>query len=110
MRIYAVYLPILRSDQESSVPSAMKRLSDLRVSFFWDGEGDLGQSYARVLKLPEGQPAWDVYFAFNRGVEWKNEPPAPDYWMHQLRGQPPDRLLDGEKFAAETNKLLQIKR
>jgi len=110
MHIYAVYLPILRGDQESSVPSAMKRLPDERVSYFWDGKGDLAQSYARVLKLPKGQPAWDVYFAFNRSVEWKNESPAPDYWMHQLQGQPPERFLDGKKFAEETNKLLQIKR
>lgn len=110
MRIYVVYLPILRGDQESSVPAAMKRLPDERVTFFWDGKGDLGQSYARILKLPEGQPAWDVYFAFNRGVEWKDESPAPDYWMHQLHGQPPERFLNGEKFAEETNKLLKIKK
>src|SRR5215213_6245170 len=99
VRIYSVYLPILRSDHESSVPSAIKKLPDGRVSFFWDGKGDLAQSFARVLQLPEGQPAWDVYMVFNRGVEWKSEPPAPDYWMHQLGGQPPERRLDGIKFA-----------
>jgi len=87
----------------------MKRLPDERVSYFWDGNGELAQSYARILKLPEGQPAWDVYFAFNRGVEWKNGPPSPGYWMHQLHGQPPERFLKGEKLAEETNKLLQTK-
>lgn len=80
------------------------------MSYFWDGKGQLAQSYARILKLPQGQPAWDVYFAFNRGAEWKNDPPIPDYWMHQLRGQPPELLLKGERFAQETNKLLQTKR
>lgn len=107
MRIYAVYLPILRSDQENTVPNAMTRLPDERVSFFWDGKGDLAQSYARVLKLPAGQPAWDVYLAFNREIEWKNDSPAPDYWMHQLRGQKPERFLNGEKLAEEMNKLLK---
>jgi hypothetical protein len=88
----------------------MKRLPDERVSYFWNGPGDLAQTYARILKLPEGQPAWDVYFAFNRGVEWKDEPPVPDYWMHQLHGQAAERFLNGEKFAEETNKLLKIKK
>src|SRR5437868_3664991 len=87
VRVYAVYLPILRGDEESSVPSAMKRLTDSRVSFFWDAQGETAQSYARVLKLPAGQPAWDVYLLFNRDAEWKNDLPAPDYWMHQLGGQ-----------------------
>jgi len=33
-------------------------------------------------------------------------PPAPDYWMHQLGGGAPERRLDGDKFAEETNELL----
>ena len=110
MRIYVVYLPILRADLESTVPAAMTRLPDKRVTFFWDGKGELGQSYARILKLPESQPAWDVYFVFKRGAEWRNESPTPDYWMHQLRGQPSERYLNGEKLTAETNKLLLMKK
>jgi hypothetical protein len=70
VRVYAVYLPILRGDEESTVPSAIKKLSDNRVSFYWDGKGELGQSYAPVLQLRKGQPAWDVYMAFNRDAEW----------------------------------------
>jgi len=88
----------------------MKRLPDKRVSYFWDGMGELGKSYSGVLQLPKGQPAWDVYLAFNRDVEWKNKPPAPNYWMHQLNGQPAERRLNGDRFAAEMNKLLQIKK
>lgn len=109
VRIYAVYLPILRGDEESTVPSATKRLPDNRVSFYWDGKGELAESYAPVLQLRKGQPAWDVYLAFNRDVEWKNDepPPAPDYWMHQLGGVAPERRLDGARFAEETNKLLK---
>lgn len=107
VRVYAVYLPILRGDEEATVPSAIKRLPDTRVSFYWDGKGELGESYAPVLQLREGQPAWDVYMAFNRDAEWKNDPPpAPDYWMHQLGGVAPERRLEGTKFAEETNKLL----
>jgi|SRR5215207_3546522 len=108
VRVYAVYLPILQGDEESTVPLATKRLPDNRVSFYWDGKGELAQSYTPVLQLRKGRPAWDVYLAFNRDAEWKNDsPPAPDYWMHQLGGVVPERRLDGTRFADETNKLLK---
>ncbi|MGI8783780.1 MAG: hypothetical protein ACR2L2_09060 [Acidobacteriota bacterium] len=105
LRVYSVYVPILKADVESSVPAATARLSDERVTFFWDGNGELVEAYARVMKLGAGQPAWDIYFVFDRGIEWKAEPPVPTYWMHQLKLDP-DRRLDGDKLAAEINKLL----
>ncbi len=108
VRVYAVYLPILQTDREGSVPSAMKRLPDKRVSFFWDGKGELAQGYERVLQLPENQPAWDMYLLFNRDGEWKDEPPTPEYWMHQLHLDPA-RRLDGDKLAAEMKRLLEMK-
>jgi hypothetical protein len=111
MRIYAVYLPILGGDQVSNVPSAIKRIPDRRVSYFWDGKGDLGRGYSRVLQLPEGQTAWDVYLVFDRDVEWQNGlPPVPNFWMHQLREVSPDRRLDADRLADEINKLFQTEK
>lgn len=107
LRIYTVYLPILQNDQESSVPSALKSLPDTRVRFYWDEKGILAKDYAPVLQLPEGQPAWDLYLAFPRQAEWKDAPPTPEFWMHQLRSQSLARRLDGTKFAEETKRLLQ---
>jgi hypothetical protein len=59
------------------------------------------------LKLGDDQPAWDVYLAYGRDAEWRNEPPVPAYWMHQLRLDP-ERRLDGDRLAAEITKLLQM--
>ena len=106
VRLYAVYLPILRGDREESVPAAITRPPDSRVSYFWDGSGEMAQAYSRVLRLPEDRPAWDVYLLFGREAEWKSEPPFPDYWMHQLGGLSPERRLNGRQFADETNRLL----
>jgi len=102
-----VYVPILGGDDEASVPSAMKRLPDSRVVFYWDARGDLTKSYSLVLQLGEGRPAWDVYLVFDRTAEWKAEPPVPNYWMHQLRGLPSERRLDGDQLAKEINTLRQ---
>ncbi|MBA3355712.1 MAG: hypothetical protein H0U18_07190 [Pyrinomonadaceae bacterium] len=87
----------------------MKRLPDSQVVFFWDVKGELARSYSPVLKLKAGQPAWDVYMAFDRAAEWKAEPPVPNYWMHQLGGVAPEWRLNGDTLAAEIKKILQTK-
>lgn len=64
--------------------------------------------YQRALKMNE--LAWDVYYVYRRGTEWTEElPPVPDYYMHQLRTLPAERMLDGDKLAEEINKLLEQK-
>ena len=102
-----MYVPILESDNEGSVTTAMKTLPDNRTAFYWDGKGELTKSYSRVLKLGEDRPAWDVYLVFDRTAEWKTDPPVPKSWMHQLRGAPAERRLDGEKLANELRRLLK---
>jgi hypothetical protein len=102
-----VYVPILESDNEASIPSAMKRLPDSRVAFYWDAKGELSKGYSRVLQLSDDRPAWDVYLLFDRTAEWKAEPPIPNSWMHQLSGLSAERRLNGEKLATDLKKLLK---
>ncbi|MFN2516997.1 MAG: hypothetical protein ABR556_12385 [Pyrinomonadaceae bacterium] len=80
------------------------------MSYFWDEKGDMGQSYSRVLQLPAGRTAWDVYLVFDRKVEWKNELPVPNSWMHQLNDVSPERRLDGSRLAGEIKELLRTKK
>ena len=108
LRVYSVYVPILGTDNEASVPSAMKKLPDVRVAFYWDGKGELTKAYSRVLQLGEDRPAWDVYLVFDRAAEWKAEPPVPKYWMHQLRGVSAERRFDGDVLAVEIGKMLAM--
>jgi len=85
----------------------MKRLPDSRVVFYWDAKGEFTKRYSRVLQRGEDRPAWDVYLVFDRTAEWKTEPPAPNSWMHQLRGISAERRLDGDALATELKKLLK---
>ena len=104
--MYVVWVPSLPADNESKVPAATARIPDERASHYWDEKGVLKVAYQRALKMEE--PAWDVYYVYNRDAEWKSElPPVPVYYMHQLRSLPPERMLDGAKLADEMNKLLQ---
>jgi hypothetical protein len=100
-------MPILAKDKEISIQNAMKQIPDSRVSYFWDGEAELANDYSRVLQLPDGQNAWDIYMVFNQDAEWRGgDPPSPHYWMHQLGGLSEEHELDGARLAAETTKLL----
>jgi hypothetical protein len=102
--VYAVWVPILRSDGEKAVPTALKKMADERVKHYWDGKGQLPETFKRVLQI--NQAAWDVYLIYPRDAEWKDEPPMPAYWMHQLN-LAPERTLNGDTLAAETRKQLQ---
>ena len=106
LRVYAVWVPILRTDMRLAVSRATTWLPDERVSHYWDAEGDLVNAYSRILGLPDSRPAWDVYLLFDGNAEWKDQPPAPQGWMHQLPLAPAERRLDGDRLAAEVGKLL----
>ena len=106
LSVYSVWVPIIWSDFERSVPRAAGRLGDRRVSHYWDGQGELVRGYSPVLGLPDEQPAWDVYLLFDRDAQWTDKPPAPPYWMHQL-GIDEERQFDGTKLASKAAKLLK---
>ena len=106
LRVYAVWVPILRTDMRLAVSRATTWLPDERVSHYWDAEGDLAKAYSRILGLPDARPAWDVYLLFDRNAEWTDQPPAPQDWMHQLPREPAERRLDGEALAAKAGTLL----
>lgn len=90
---------------------AMNRLPDGRVIHYWDGKGDLVEAYKSILPTKQEDTgeylkAWDVYLLFPPEAEWKDKPPEPSYWMHQLPLDP-KRAFDGETLATEMKKLLK---
>ena len=108
LRAYIVWLPVLRSSaQEAAARREAGRIPDSRAVRFYDPEAQVGKLYATILHLAPGLPAWDVYLVFGPEVRWKEGPPAPAYWMHQLgRAGPPELLLDGEQLARVVSSLL----
>ncbi len=95
---------MLMTDLERTVPDATKLLPDKRVIHYWDGEKKLGEAYKSVLGID--QTAWDVYLLYPPDAEWKEQPPKPSFWMHQL-GVEEGQKLDGEILASEVKKLLE---
>ena len=106
IKVYVVWIPVLREDERAEAIDAMKLIEDDRVQHFWDEDKSVGLSFGKVVTLPRGRRlAWDVYFAFGPKEEWKEHPPSPQDWMHQLGTD--DRVLDGKKLLPSIEKLLQ---
>ena len=97
LSVHVVWMPVLRSDNAKEGLAAESFIPDERAVHYWDGDNALGKVYGRLLTLPRGrQLAWDIYFVYEPGVEWKDEPPLPTDWMHQLGRD--ERSLDGDKL------------
>jgi hypothetical protein len=107
LAVFAVWMPVLESDNAKEGKSAEHLLSDPRVAHYWDSESSLGKLYGRQLTLPMGrQLAWDIYFVYAPGVRWEDELPTPTAWMHQLGMD--DRHLDGDTLRETILELLPL--
>lgn len=107
LRVYVVWLPILRKDNEGRVPKATTFVPDKRATNYWDGDKKLSRDFAETLDFIEkSKPAWDIYLVYGKDAKWEANAPKPNYWMHQLEDLPKDNQLDATKLAKEIEKYL----
>ncbi|MGH7755930.1 MAG: hypothetical protein ACREM8_06565 [Vulcanimicrobiaceae bacterium] len=100
---YVVWTPELNATL-AATRGASALIDDRRTHHYWDGENVSGVAFERVLQT--GEPAWDVYLAYARGIRWTGDlPPKPTYWMQQLGMRDVPRL-DGATLAERVRALL----
>jgi hypothetical protein len=104
IRAYIVWLPVIRGDDHESAVERSKEFTDQRLIHYWDGDGLTGKAWDEVLKT--GQLAWDVYLLYTPSDSWEKTPPAPTFWMHQLRGIEHAPRLDRSTFELKVRELL----
>lgn len=133
LRVFVVWVPMVRRDAEAAVPAATRAVPDPRAHHFWDGRRELARAYASILRLrydlatfdralifrwmlrvrellrgeSDLQHAWDVYLLFDRQARWDELPPAPHFWQHQLRISPINRR-DGAELEAAVRRQLAV--
>lgn len=84
LRGFVVWLPMLPSDSKDAAGAQAASFVDGRLMQHWDGNRASGNLLAKTLGLKGA--AWDVYLLYAPGVKWTgDQPPAPTFWMHQLR-------------------------
>jgi len=112
LRGFVVWLPMLPSDDAAAARSQAGTFTDTRVVQRWDASRDSGTQFSKILKLKGA--AWDVYLLYEPGVKWTGAtPPAPTFWMHQLRadhGADQRLCLNPAAMTAKVEELLKVKK
>jgi hypothetical protein len=106
--VYAVWEPILKTDDERSSRKAVMLFPDERVKNYWVRTRAVGELFQPPINL-KGGPAWDVYLVYEPGIGWDSDtPPEPTFFMHQLGGRlPDDQRLDGPKLRDVIEKIME---
>jgi hypothetical protein len=100
-----VWIPMLRSDNETAARAASAIFQPQRATLFYDARQAVGWAYARHSfagfvdrarrSIPEGhwlapsfenraddRPQWDLYMLYAPGIRWTDEaPPEPTHWI-----------------------------
>jgi len=103
-----VWIEMLPQDREADVVALTGEMSDPRIRWFHDPKRRAGQAIAASLGAT-GKVAWYVYLFFDADAEWKNQPPAPHGWVHQLGDSwaDPTRLRYGGQLEPELARLFK---
>jgi len=91
VRVFVIWEPVLPTDFGAPSTTTLRRLSDLRVSQYWDKEHLVSRS------LGEQDPSsvvWDYVAVHEPGKVWAAAPPEPAY-SHV----PVVRGIDGTRLA-----------
>ena len=76
MRVFVIWEPVLPSDLFAPSTSTLNRISDARVSQYWDKP--------RVVSRAMGETGddsiiWDIVAVYEPGKLWEQAPPEPSY-------------------------------
>ena len=103
-----VWIEMLSEDRVADVEALAREMTDPRIQWFHDPKRRAGQSIATSLGNPD-KVAWDVYLFFDAHAEWKDHPPMPRQWVHQLDDPwaDPTRRRFGDQLEPELARLLK---
>jgi len=102
--VLVVWIPAIAGDDYGAAVRSLAKIYDDRSRHYWDGSQSLGEAFAPVLEI-RSKMAWDVYLLYGPDAEWKDAPPAPAEWLHQLPGENPDRVLSEDLLERAIAKL-----
>ena len=109
---FVVHVPTMGAKEHHAADS-IPLLNGPRVHHYWEKSGIIGQHYREVMDV--NMYVWDFWAIYGADALWEETlPPKPDYYEHQLgvtsggsSGFPRSRVLNAERFAAETRKYVE---
>ncbi len=108
--LLVIWISMMSGDTCEAAQTAAGKFADKRVKQFYDPRQLAGRAFAKSLGHDD-RVAWDIYLFYPPGAQWRDLPPQPEEFMHQLRDGWADqrRLFEDERLRAkltETMKLL----
>ena len=108
---FVIHVPTLGAKANHAADS-IPLLDGPLIHHYWEETGIIGQHFAEVMGVDFY--VWDFWAIYGPTSQWNGAlPPPPDYFEHQLgvtsgtfRGFPKERVLNAQRFAAETRKHL----
>ena len=99
---------MMDSDVQDAALAATNTMPDARIQFFYDPAQLTGKAVAASLGDSE-EVAWDIYLFYKPGRIWRDLPPSPDTYMHQLVDSWADQshLFQDEELKQELYKAMQ---
>jgi len=109
--ISIVWINRLDGDSEEAANLASEKfVKDNRVNHFFDPEQRVGSAIAENLGVTVEESAWDIYLFYKPGKEWKELPPIPNEYVHQMSQNvwaDPSKFFSGEALEDELCKVME---
>jgi hypothetical protein len=103
-----IWVRVLEADTEQAAQLAASQMADPRLEQFYDPGLRAAREMAAVLD-GSGSYAWDTYLVFPPGLEWREAPPKPSDWVHQLdhaAWAPAERRQIGEALVKAIRRMI----
>ena len=76
MRVFVIWEPVLPSDLFAPSTASLNRISDPRVSQYWDKPRGVSRSMGET---DHDSIVWDIVAVYSPGKLWEQVPPEPAY-------------------------------
>jgi hypothetical protein len=106
--VLVVWIALKEGDTLEAARKAVGKFTDARVRQFFDPKQRAGKAIADCLGYG-GKTAWDFYLFYPPGAEWREIPPGPEVYMHQLRNNWADqnRLFEKDGLRMELTRTMK---
>ncbi|HRK21006.1 MAG TPA: hypothetical protein PLX06_04330 [Fimbriimonadaceae bacterium] len=107
-QFFVVWTSVYGTDNLDMAREGASILRDPRVKNYYEAKPKVVMDFGKLVELPRDAPlAYDVYFLYDGKTEWKNTPPKPHEWWHQVIDGP--KFLDANDLKIGIEKLLKAK-
>ncbi len=103
-----IWIAMMSGDTYATAQKAAEKFKDGRVKQFYDTRQLAGRAFAKSLGH-SSEVAWDVYLFYPCRAVWRELPPPPEIFLHQLRDSwaDPRCLFETDRLRVQLSKTMK---